>query len=369
MFFKKLNETRSRSLGSGNNDFGLAFINEKVTIGSTSISPYRAMKNSDIFAAVNLLSSHIAACPFKILNGNEPVLEYLLNDRPNNLTNGFTFWQSVMTHLLLHGNAYCIIYRDQIGTPIKLEFVSGNQVNVLLSDDSQNLFYQFNFNDNRKPTLLNSSDVLHIRLISTDGGILGKSPLISLIPELDLQERVNKLTLNSLDKAISPAGILKIDKGILDHQAKENIRSEFEKSNTGANAGRVMVLDQIMTYQGQEINADILKTLITQVNWSRQQIAKVFGIPADMLGAESSHSNIDQIRGLYATSINRYTYPLTSEITNKLLTDPNETTRLDIAEVIDPDNSSAVKNLDILTKDGIFDTATAKSILYAKGGI
>jgi HK97 family phage portal protein len=274
-----------------------------------------------------------------------------------------------MANLLLRGNSYCPIYRLPNGTVTKIEFVSNGQVNVLLSDDSQTVSYQFNFNDDRPSIIMNASDVLHFRLLSIDGGILGKTPLISLIPELDLQDRVNSLALNSLDKAINPAGILNIKEGQLDSKAKEAIRTAFEAANTGANSGRVMVLDQMMTYQGQEINADVLKALITQIDWSRQQISKAFGIPTDMLGSESEHSNIDQIRSLYATCLNRYTYALTSEITSKLLTDPNEYTKLDIAEVIDPDNSQAVQNLNALVGSTILDPASAKSILYAKGGI
>ncbi|MFX3618738.1 MAG: phage portal protein [Sporolactobacillus sp.] len=369
MLFGKRGEKRTKNLGSGDNSLGFAIVDGQLTVASTSISSSRAIQNSDIFSCVNLISTDVALCPFKVLGGQEPVLTQLLNNKPNQITNGFTFWQAVMANLLLKGNSYCPIYRDLSGNPVKLEFVSNDQVNVLLSDDSQTIYYQFNFTDDRPPRLLNASDVLHFRLMSVDGGILGKTPLISLVPELDLQDRVNSLALNSMDKAINPAGTINVNEGILDAEAKENIRKEFEKANTGANAGRVMVLDQMFTYQGQKVDGDVLKGLLSQIDWTRTQVSKAFAVPMDMLNQESEHSNIDQIRGLYATCLNRYIYPITSEIQNKLLADPNERMTLDITSVVDPDNSNAVSNLTKLATAQIMDPQTALSVLYAKGGI
>jgi hypothetical protein len=65
MIFGKRGETRTRNLGSGGTDLGFAIIDGQLTISSTSISPDKSIKNSDIYSSINLIASDIAACHLK----------------------------------------------------------------------------------------------------------------------------------------------------------------------------------------------------------------------------------------------------------------------------------------------------------------
>lgn len=331
MFFGKRGETRSQNLGSSSNNVSLAIINGQLTPTTSSISNESAIKNSDIFSCINTISSDISGCPFEIKGSDNLKLLYLLNRKPNHVSNANTFWGTILVNLLFNGNTYCPIYRDPKNNPVKLEFVKNEEVNVLLSDDSQTVAYEFNFSDNRDPIVLQSEDVLHFRLLSTDG-IMGVSPLISLVDEVNLQNRTNTMTMNSLNQSINPGGILTINEGVLDAEAKENIRKAFEKANGGSNEGRTIVLDNLTTYQSSSINADALKVLIEGTAFTKEQITKAFAIPSDILNQESSHSNIEQILGLYKMCLKRYTTTLNSELTSKLCLD-NETIDIDISQV------------------------------------
>lgn len=361
-------ESRSQSLGSGSNSVGLTFVNGQATIGTSGISADTALYNSDIFSCVNLISSDVASAQFRIRHGDDPHLINLLQRKPNGLTNAFSFWQGVTANLLLNGNSYVLIYRDKhSGIPVKLEFVDNDEVEVKMSDDGQSLWYVVTFQDSsRRQITLASSEVLHFRLLSKDGGLMGISPLLSLRQEVQLQSNSNKLTLTSMGKSLNPSGILKVSQGLLDKKAKDNIRSEYEKANSGDNAGRVMILDSTMTFDPKSIDADVLKVL-QQVDWTRQQISKAFSVPLNYLNQESEHSNQDQIRGLYSTCLNRYTNAITSEITTKLCK-PNQEAFLDISNVVDPDYSALEKRVADGVKAGLYTPEMGQDILkQAKG--
>jgi HK97 family phage portal protein len=363
MLFGKRGEQRMQNLGSGGGNVFLGFnSNGQLTMSTDAISTDAALRNSDIFSCANLIASDVSSARF-ILKGlqDDPLLN-LVGRHPNQLTNAFTFWQSVVLNLLLNGNSYCGIWRTNDGRPTKLEFVPNAQTNVLMTDDSQQLFYQFIFNDGRSPVVLRSKDVLHFRLLSKDGGVIGLSPLLALASEVKLQNQTDKLLMTTLMQSINPSGRLTVAKGLLDKEAKDNIRTEFEKANTGVNAGRLLVLDSTMTYDSSSgIDADVLK-ILSGVDWTRQQIAKVFAVPKDMLDAESEHSNIDQIRGLYATCLTRYTNPVTSELTSKLCL-PGQSFGLDIEPAIDPDGSALEGRMSTAVKNGLYSQDQAQQIL------
>ncbi|MFX3616120.1 MAG: phage portal protein [Sporolactobacillus sp.] len=368
MFFQSRREARERSIGNGSNQISLALIDGKLTpIIDGHISAERAIYNSDIFSCINLISADVAAATFKIRNGQDDQLLRVLN-HPNRVVNGFSFWQAVLALLLLNGNAYCVIYRSRFDdSPVKLELLKNEWVDILQSDDGQELYYDITFaEDERSPIRVDSTQMLHFRLMSRDGGLTGISPLLALRSEITLQEQTNKLSLSAMTSAINPNGILTLDKALLSEKAKENIRQEFEKSNSGENRGRLMIVDKTMTFTPTSIDAQVLKVL-QQTDWTRKQIAKAFAVPMDMLNQESEHSNIDQIRNLYATCLSRYTNPITSEVTNKLCRG-GQSVMLDISSIVDPDYSQLETRMYNAVNNGLYTADEAKGIIAeAKG--
>lgn len=370
MLFGKRGERRMMNLGSGSNNVSLQMVNGQLVPVSSGVTSVDAIKNSDIYSCVNLIASDVASANFKTSIPDQN-LNHLLSVHPNDIYSPFTFWQTVLANLLLNGNAFCVIHRDPFtNAPVKLELLINMEVNVMISDDYQNLCYYLNFFDNREPIVVPSSEILHFRLLAADVNstliVMGTSPLMSLAQEVQIQNQSNKLTLTSLVKTINPSGILKVNKGLLDKKAKENIRSEFESSNTGANAGRPLVLDQAVDYKSVSVDENILN-LLKGTDWTRAQICKAFGVPSDLLQMESEHSNIAQIMSFYAACLNRYINPLISEITNKLCS-PGEKVTMDVTPITDPDNSAFENRIGGLVKNGVLSADAALALIQQKGG-
>lgn len=323
MFFEK----RSQSIRGSGNLFSIA--NGQMVLGDGYINAERALKNSDVWTAVNLISSDIARVKF---HSDKKSVDKILQN-PSRLANRFNFFQSMVAQMLLDGNAYAVRRDDANGE--YLEFVPPSHINEYLSDDGQTITYDITFNGMQESDLkaVPSEDVVHLKLLSTNGGMSGKSPLTALVNELVLQEGNNKLTHAVFSKSANPSAMLKLNTGNkLDNSAREAIRKAFEDSNTGANAGRVMVMDGTFDYSQLEVKSDIAK-LLTTTDWTSAQIAKAFMLPSDMLGSESEHSNADQIRATYNNTIGRYLAPTLEELSMKygvqIIADIREATDLD----------------------------------------
>lgn len=302
MFFEK------RSVPIRGSGSGLSVVDGGFAYFGDYVNAEQAIRNSDVWTAVNILASDIARVKFKAKD--EKVNNLLAN--PSRLTNRFNFWQSMVASMLLSGNAYAL-RRVKQGQEF-LEFVQPDHVTVWLSDDGQTLTYDFRFDAVDEPDEkdVQSSDVVHLRMLTLNGGMVGRSPLVALNNELTLQDTARKLTLTSLRKAIMPSAVLKAKKPLMP-EARENARAEFEKANSGDNAGRVIVMDTLFDFTQSQVSADVAK-LLNSTDWTRNQIAKAFMMPTDMLGGESEHSNAEQITATYNTTLGRYLQPIVDEL-------------------------------------------------------
>src|SRR5699024_2584964 len=224
------------------------------------------------------------------------------------------------------------------GRPDHLEYLRPSQVSVWdVLNGSNEMLYSATFDD---PNVgykesIPATDMIHLKIMSTDGGKTGNTPLLSLSSELRIQDSSTKLTIAALANSILPQGILKITKGggLLNADQKRQERINFVKANQGDALGGPIVLDELREYEPLEIKNDVSK-LLNSTDWTSEQISKVFLVPSDMLGSESQHSNIEQIGSQYNATIGRYIRPVVSELQNTFKTDFH----FDIKEVIDLDD-------------------------------
>ncbi|MFT8425758.1 MAG: phage portal protein [Liquorilactobacillus sp.] len=334
------------------------------TLANNTIDADFALRNSDIFAVVLRLSSDIAKAK---LNADSQQYQPVL-DNPANLVNRYGFWQEILASLMLTGNAYVSIHRNGNQVPDKLEFLPLSWVQVTLADNAADIIYTINYDDGRQQATFKSADMLHFKLFMSGRLIdqyTGISPLISLVKELNIQDYSNNLSLSSLKNAIAPSYTLTVPEGIIDTEAKENIRQQFESQNSGSNAGRAIVLDQGLQLSALQINPDIAK-LLSNTTFSQTQIAKAFCVPDSYLnGQGDQQSSTDMMRSLYTNSLPVYMEPILSELNFKF----NCTVSADVADVIDVDHQQLISNLVSLTNSSnpVLDATQAQTILKSKG--
>lgn len=320
-----------------------------------------ALQNSDIYSAVNQLSSDLATVKLKA----SKVRSQGILDNPSTTSNTHAFWGSMYAQLLLGGEAFAYRWRNSNGVDARWEYLRPSQVSTYLLDDGSGLTYTVTFDEPKLGVkeYIPQSDMIHLRLLSQNGGMTGISPLAALSDELNIKESSNRLTLSALARSISAPGVLSIAHGgLLDAKQKAARSRQFMAQVSASNSGPV-VLDQLEDYKPLEMKANVAQ-LLNQTDWTSRQIAKVFGIPDSYLnGQGDQQSSIVQIKGMYANALNRYMNSIVSELAAKL----NVQISVNLRPAIDPLGDSFATTMSGLAKDGTIANNQATWVLQQSG--
>ena len=97
-------------------------------------------------------------------------------------------------------------------------------------------------------------------------------------------------------------------KGVLDNKkARDRAREEFHKSFSGTKqAGKVVVLDESMTFDQLEVDTEVLKLIRENKSSTREIIAGVFGIPLHKFGIETANMSITDANLDYLSTLKPY---------------------------------------------------------------
>ena len=295
-------------------------------IGHHEYTYDQALANSDIFTAVMMIASDLAKMDILVKNNNvhDPAhpIEALLNKKPNNIYDGYTFKFIVFANALLTKHGYVEIVRDNKNQPVELYHLKTSQVELKQKD---NRLYYLHKGERK----INYADVIDYKPYSLDG-VDGLSMLNSLTPDLEMQKHSKSFFANFFKHGTQAGGLLKIKGVNLSKEAREKLRDEFQKANSGAdNAGKVLVLDDSMDFDKFEIDTEILK-LINTSQHSTAQVAKVFGIPLHKFGIETSNMSLkDSMADYLQSTLSTYMKGITSIFEFKLFPRSSRTLQFD----------------------------------------
>lgn len=285
------------------NDFSLLF--GRTTSGKT-VNERTALQTTAVYACVRILSETIASLPLHVYRYTEGgkakdtkhVLYTLLHDEPNPDMTSFVFRETLMSHLLIWGNAYSQILRDRSGQVIGLYPLLPDQMSVHRSEKGK-LFYVYNRYEEDNPNfqekgsvVLSQEEVLHIPGLGFDG-LIGYSPIALAKNAVGMTLACEEYGASFFGNGANPGGVLE-HPGILKDPAK--VRDSWNAVYQGTrNAHKVAVLEEGMSYKQIGIppeEAQFLETRKFQIN----EIARLFRIPPHMVGdlEKSSFSNIEQ---------------------------------------------------------------------------
>lgn len=305
-----------------------------------------ALKNSDIYSIVFQLSADLANGKLK---ADAPRAQGILNN-PTETSNAHAFWQSMFAQLLLGGECFAYRWRNQNGTDMTWEYLRPSQVTPFLLEDGSGLIYNINFDEPEVGVMeaVPQSDVIHMRLLSQNGGKTGISPLSALANELQIKDQSNKLTLSALGRSILAPGILSIKHGGLLSDAEKASRSRKFMKQTSDSKNGPIVLDDLEEYTPLEVKSNVAQ-LLNQVSWTGAQIAKVYGVSDTIInGQGDQQSSIQMMGNAYVKSLSRYAKAITGELNNKL----NADITLDLRPSIDPLGDNYASTIANLQKNG-----------------
>ena len=265
-----------------------------------------AMQMTAVYSCVRILAEAVAELPlhlyrYKEDGGKEKALDHplylLLHDEPNPEMSSFVFRETLMTHLLLWGNAYAQIIRNGRGEVMALYPLMPDRMAVDRDDKGQ-LYYEYTTSADDAPiskgsiVRLKPSDVLHIPGLGFDG-LVGYSPIAMAKNAIGLAIATEEYGSKFFANGAQPSGVLEHPGTIKDPQrVRDSWMSQFGGS---ANSNKIAVLEEGLKYTPISISpeqAQFLETRKFQIN----EIARIFRVPPHMVGdlEKSSFSNIEQ---------------------------------------------------------------------------
>ena len=276
------------------------------TTSGKAVTERSAMQMTAVYSCVRILAEAVAGLPlhlyrYKEDGGKEKAIDHplylLLHDEPNPEMSSFVFRETLMTHLLLWGNAYAQIIRNGKGEVIALYPLMPDRMTVNRDSKGQ-LYYEYTVSMDDAPTIkgslvrLNPSDVLHIPGLGFDG-LVGYSPIAMAKNAIGMAIACEEYGAKFFANGAAPGGVLEHPGTIKDPQrVRESWQSTFGGSG---NSNKIAVLEEGMKYTPIGISpeqAQFLETRKFQIN----EIARIFRVPPHMVGdlEKSSFSNIEQ---------------------------------------------------------------------------
>ena len=267
-----------------------------------------AMQMTAVYCCVRILSEAVAGLPLHFYRytgdgGKEKAVDhplyFLLHSEPNPEMTSFVFRETLMTHLLLWGNAYSQVIRNGKGEVIALYPLMPDRMTVD-RDGRGRLYYEYRLSDEdpdliqkRQQTVrLKPQDVLHIPGLGFDG-LVGYSPIAMAKNAIGLAIATEEYGSKFFQNGAAPSGVLE-HPGTIKDPAK--IRESWQATFGGSgNANKIAVLEEGMKFTPIAIAPDQAQFLETR-KFQIDEIARIFRVPPHMIGdlEKSSFNNIEQ---------------------------------------------------------------------------
>ena len=263
----------------------------------------KALTLTSVWNAIRLLSESVSSLPITVYrkeNNGDKVEDVnnriynLIKFKPNNFQNKITFFEYVMYSVLTDGNSYVQIVRDNSANPVQLIPLNPDYVNIFIKDNE--LFYQMDGG-----SVLDSADVLHIKLI-TDDGIEGLSPIDQCAKAINWNLSIEEFGSTFFKNGAKPSSVLSTDRA-LSETAIERLKNSFNSSYAKLKSSNsTIILEEGLTFKPISISPEQAQFLASR-QFGIEEIARIFNIPPHMLKdlSKSSFNNIEMQSQEYVT--------------------------------------------------------------------
>lgn len=262
-------------------------------IGTSVISPERAMRHSAVFACVRIIAGAISSLPFQTYdearNSAKPHFAIrLLKKRPNPRMSAAMFWRQQVSQMLLRGNAVAWIERKRSGVPVHLWPIPFNRVGIDLVNDR--LRYRLVLDDGSQ-IVADQDDVLHFPGSMEWTGTKAKTPIEVFADSVSIGLEANRYAKQYFDNDATPPSYISYKEQFKNTSGQtEEIRKQYKAKFGGNNRhSGPLVLDQGGVLVQMDIKASDAQLLETR-QFSVIDIARIFGVPPHLIGSTEKNT-------------------------------------------------------------------------------
>lgn len=275
---------------------------------ASSYANNKAMLLSAVYRCVEVISDSIAQLPCepyridsdgcKIKFTKHPTYN-ILNREPNQNMSKFTFMKTMVVSMLLTGNAYALIERDERGNAKALYYIPTELVTIL---KPQTITDTISYSITGMKNVVEDCNMIHILNFTSDG-YEGISTLAYARKTLGLAMDAEANAEGFFKGGANVAGILKCNSPLATKQ-KESLKSSWNSAFNGSTGtpNGIAVLDADLDFQSVTVNPSDAQLLETR-QFNVVDICRFFGVsPVKAFDlSKSSYNTIEQMQLAFLT--------------------------------------------------------------------
>ncbi|HDW3275916.1 TPA: phage portal protein [Enterobacter asburiae] len=253
----------------------------------------KAIQLSAVWACVRLLSESISTLPLKIYvrqpdGSRKAATDHpaysILCRRPNSEMTPSRFMLMVVASICLRGNAF-----------IEKKFIA-NRLVSLVPLLPQNMVVkrlttgalEYKYTENGNERVIPVKNIMHIRGFGLDG-VCGMMPMKTGRDVIGSAMAVEESAAKIFEQGLQSSGFLTAEQALNEEQ-RERLREYMAKFTGSKNAGKIMVLEGGLKYQGVTMNPEDAQMLESR-SFSIEEICRWFRVPPFMVGHTTKQSS------------------------------------------------------------------------------
>ena len=258
-------------------------------LAGTVINSETAFQVNAIFSAVSLISDLVSTLPvdaFTTQDGSRfpfrPKPSWV--DQPDVDLPRQAFYSSVVTSLLLDGNAFIRVFSNRKGEVVNLTVLNPTTVDIVRNGIGR---LQFNVAGEDKP--LTGDDIIYIPDLLRPGQIRGTSRVVALRESFGLALALERFASVFFGSGTTLSGVIEYPNNLTQEQA-DNLRNGFDQRHSGwARSARTGVLSGGATFKPTQIDPQ-QSSLIESRHLAVEDVARAFNVPTHLLGLPGTMS-------------------------------------------------------------------------------
>jgi len=280
----------------GNNQYIEPLIPPRPLYGVANAGVYvdadSALRISTVYSCVRLLGDTVSSLPmgayvrrgrnrisYSAVYGSQP--EWI--NKPNPESTRLEFIEQIITSLHLHGNAYVLTVRDDMGEVVELYCLNPNDVKIERPFPGEPLVYKLRDELNNFTRILTNKEIVHIPMMKVPGSHYGLSPIGACRMSVGISMASDTYASSYFGNAANPAGVIEVAGELTDQQA-DDIKRQWNQNHGGPYmSGSTAILSGGAAFKPLSLNAADAQ-LIESRKFNVEDIARIFRVPLSLLG-------------------------------------------------------------------------------------
>lgn len=257
------------------------------------VSVDKAMQLSAVWACVRLLSETVSTLPIRLYErkadgSRSPATSHPLYDllarRPNAEMTPARFMLFLVASICLRGNAF--VEKKRVGNRIVALMPLLPQCMSVKRLDNGRLEYKYN--EKGQTRIISEDNLMHIRGFGLDG-ICGMLPISTGREVFGAAMAAEEAAAKVFAQGMQASGILSSDT-VMTPAQREQMRKSLEGFMGSRNAGKIMVAEAGLKYQGITMNPEAAQMLESR-SYGVEEVCRWFRVPPFMVGHMDKQSS------------------------------------------------------------------------------